>query len=302
MNSNEINYRLHLIFQLFQKDSPGYTLDQICLGLKSYGIDYNYQKWKRDREYMGEYFSIFFDYDDKQMLYSIDLVGAGVNRLMSYLDVICAADYLKAAIDKNPRSLEVIQFDSSPIQLGLDYLEPLLYAINERRFISFRHENYYNQTLKDYHVVEPLLLKEYLERWYLVAFVPAIEELRTFGLDRIKDLKTKEGNFPDRKIDVKDRFSQIIGLNYSDSETLIVKLAYTEQQWKYQKAKPLHRSQKETDEYYSDSHPIVVKYFLKPNFELKQQLLALGSQVIVIQPKNLRRQIINELEGNLKNY
>lgn len=301
MSTYIIAHRLFRLVIFLYKNGTS-SRDEISKALAPYGIHYNRQLLGRDIERLKDEFNIFIDSKQGASEYTLLAEWTKVNEFIKYLDLISTADLLQSAIKGSPENLELIHFHRPSVHIGLDNFKPLLEAIKSRKKVSFTHENYYANTHKPYQEVEPLLLKEYLNRWYLIAFTPQHQALRTFGMDRIKDLQISESLFKPRSIDAKKGFNEIVGLNYSSEKALLVKVAYTEQQWKYQKAIPLHSSQKKLEDHYSSTHPILVAYYLKLNFELTQQILSLGSQIIIVEPKELKTKIIKELKASLKNY
>ena len=89
---------------------------------------------------------------------------------------------------------------------GTRYLEPIISAIESRQVLRIYYHPYYED--KPYfNEVHPYLLKEHGFRWYMVGMNEYRGELRTYALDRIRDLEsltTKEYRDPD--FDVSEYF------------------------------------------------------------------------------------------------
>jgi len=93
--------------------------------------------------------------------------------------------------------------------------------------------------------MEPHLLKEYQNRWYLIARIKGAENFITFGVDRITDLKINENKFTrDEDIQVHELFSEIIGLVYSGADVEEVLMEVDEKEIKYFESLPWRESQK----------------------------------------------------------
>ena len=60
-----------------------------------------------------------------------------------------------------------MSFDDSKSFKGIHYLKDILLAIKEHRTITFQHENYWRNDIKEY-TLTPLILKEYLNRKWLL--------------------------------------------------------------------------------------------------------------------------------------
>jgi predicted DNA-binding transcriptional regulator YafY len=182
---------------------------------------------------------------------------------------------------------------------GIQNLNPLLKAIKEQKIVYFQHHNYQTDTLKDYGVY-PYLLKEYQNRWYLIAFVPQLNQMRTFGIDRIRNIEIKTQKFKtESKHNPKLIFENIIGLIYSDEKTQQIVLSFTPAQGKYIKSLPMHKSQQILID---NETELRISLYLIPNFELQQQILMYGDTVKVLEPKLLADQIKETLQAAIKKY
>jgi predicted DNA-binding transcriptional regulator YafY len=114
-------------------------------------------------------------------------------------------------------------------------------------------------------------------------------EFRTFGIDRIHNLKLTSNQF--KKIKKKENepaFDEIMGINYSEGALEEVILSFTSFQAKYIKSQPLHSSQEVIKE---DEDSCDIRLLVRPNYELTQTILMYGDQVEVIQPSSLRSEI-----------
>lgn len=178
---------------------------------------------------------------------------------------------------------------------GIQLLQPLLNAIKEKNTIEFKHENYHTYNITNYKL-EPYLLKEYLNRWYVVGIVPSTGEFRTFGIDRIEDLVIRNTLFErNNKVDPRTFFEDTIGLVYTEHELQPVLIQASEHQAKYIKSLPLHTSQQTLNNF-------KFSLTLTPNYELIQRILMMGSEVQVLKPLWLRDKIKGTLKKALESY
>lgn len=190
----------------------------------------------------------------------------------------------------------VIPDDSASFK-GLYNMKNVLKGITLKRKLSFIKVNYYLDTRKKY-VVTALRLKEYLNRWYVIAVPDGMDEIRTFGLDRIENLEvlSDKARIIKKEKQQLQQFLDVIGLNYNETNkvcTVVVKAENN--QIKYLRSLPLHHSQvcKENPK----GNWGKVTYELKPNFEFMTQILKLGSMVIVEKPDWFRDKVANEIYG-----
>jgi predicted DNA-binding transcriptional regulator YafY len=171
----------------------------------------------------------------------------------------------------------------------------LLNAIKNSNIIEFRHTNYATDTIK-YYILEPYLLKEYLNRWYVFGYVDEVKDFRIFGIDRIENLNVGSEKFKRNKnINPVEYFENTIGLTYDEHKLQEVVLQATEIEAKYLRSQPLHSSQTELDNY-------KFKYFLTPNYELIQIILMRGTGLKVIKPNWLQKEIFIILQELLNEY
>jgi predicted DNA-binding transcriptional regulator YafY len=150
--------------------------------------------------------------------------------------------------------------------------------------------------------VTPLILKEYENRWYVVGVPEEMNEIRTFGIDRIHKLtlgrlsKLKRGQF---KSELK-KFDNIIGLNFNNKIPIKIRLLVDALHIKYMKSLPLHHSQIIHSE--NENQQYFVDFFLIPNYEFISQILKIGEEAEVIYPNDLRTSIKNVLKASLNKY
>ena len=69
---------------------------------------------------------------------------------------------------------------------------------------------------------QPYLLREYLNRWYVISLLSDTSEIRTFGLDRIVGLNNSGNKFKkDKKRNIASLFQNVIGINASGHSSTI---------------------------------------------------------------------------------
>jgi predicted DNA-binding transcriptional regulator YafY len=192
-----------------------------------------------------------------------------------------------------------IQFEKSTISGGNEYLGPLLGAIQQRRIAVMDYQGFRDERIKHY-TIYPLLLKEYANRWYLVAHVPERKDRLTFGLERIRQLSVQEHAF-DRPTDFDPErfFMHSIGITESKGDPVEVILKCEPVAGKLLKTQPLHFSQKVIEEGKEGS---MLSLQVVPTQELISRILSFGSEIIVVEPTSLAKTIRKILRTALKGY
>src|SRR5690606_8277208 len=179
--------------------------------------------------------------------YSLDTESQErVQSLLKFIELIHVGELFKEGLNDFELLKDKIELEDSSKFKGIGYLKDILLAIKKNNQIEFTHENYWKETEKEY-TISPLLLKEYLNRWYVVGVPVGGTEIRTFGIDRMENLKLGKVSKIKRKDFEKqlDQFVNIIGLNYTAHNKVekIILRVYNKQ-IKYLESLPLHHSQK----------------------------------------------------------
>lgn len=172
---------------------------------------------------------------------------------------------------------------------GTENLYGLLHAVKNRLLTRFTYEKFWKEEVS-HRVTQPLLLKEFNNRWYVLANDTNDDKLKTFALDRLSDLEITKKHFAmPAGFDAEKTFRFCFGIiNPEDEEPEEIILSFTPTQGKYIKTLPLHASQKIVAE---DSEKLQVKLNLCITHDLIMELLSYGPDMKVLQPASLAREI-----------
>lgn len=195
---------------------------------------------------------------------------------------------------------EFIEFESLPPAKGTNFIGDLLQVIKDQKQINLFYKGFNHATEKKYKL-HPYLLKEYRNRWYLIAWNVEKEMINTFGLDRIVSIEEKEKYFEiDKSFNSEDYFRESFGITAPQKlKVKKVRLKFSRSQANYILSQPLHPSQKVIEE---KSKSITIELKVMISYELKSQILSYGNSVQVLSPKSLRQEIVEELKNSLSNY
>ena len=148
------------------------------------------------------------------------------------------------------------------------------------------------------YTLKPYFLKQYQNRWYVIGETE--KGFRTFGIDRIENIIIGTKKFKPKTEEAKDKFSNVIGLNYVDHKMETIKLSFHISQKPYLVSLPLHSSQKEFNPLKDLTFDIELR--IHPNFEFRQQILKHGSLVKVLEPQWLAKEIKEEHKKAFESY
>lgn len=176
--------------------------------------------------------------------------------------------------------------------IGSDHLPILWEALRSRRAIEFGYAAYTGSEAPPApRTIEPGLLFEYRNRWYLDGWDTEKEGIRTFGLDRMTDLRLTESPITtDRTATYKNLRRHVIGVTCPDgAEPERVVLRFNALQSSYVRSLPLHSSMVELGmgEF---------ELFVVINTELIRLILALCEEVEVLTPVSLREVIAKKTD------
>jgi len=191
-----------------------------------------------------------------------------------------------------------IQFERSTVSKGNDHLGPLLENIRAKKSIRIYYRKFTGDEVKEYEL-HPYLLKEYHNRWYLVAFETRSRSIRTFGLERIERIETAERKFTiEKTFDADLFFKHSIGITERADKPHEIVLSFDGISGKFLMTQPIHASQrvlKESDKEVQIGLNVLITQ------ELISFILGYGSQVKVLKPAILKKQIQAELQKALDN-
>ena len=195
---------------------------------------------------------------------------------------------------------QIIELEHNPNAKGLIHLEGLYPLIKEGREILVNYKPFTWKEEVEY-IIQPFLIKEYNNRWFLLGWKPDEKKYTVLGLDRIQQFKeTGNGILKSKQMELALLLRNIIGVSFTKGvEPLEVKLWVSKAQLPYFTTKPMHPTQKLIEEQQEGS---VFSFQLIPNFELEQKILMLGERVKVIAPNNLASRIQERLRAAIKNY
>lgn len=190
-----------------------------------------------------------------------------------------------------------------PADNGSKYLTTITQALKFNKRLVIDYQSFHiGKQLQTKVVIEPLALKMFKRRWYLLCCRVEGGVKRIYALDRIKccDITEEQFNYP-QNFSPAGYFNDFFGVStdgYTKMPCRVVLRAYRELP-RYLITQPLHSSQEligQTEEYAEFS------YWLTPAFDFVQEILLHGDQLEVVSPKHLREHMKSILENSYRNY
>lgn len=179
-------------------------------------------------------------------------------------------------------------------------LVPLLAAMRENITVNFQYHPFDKDVVNPYDDFQPWTIKMYKRRWYVYGSVPE-KGMRIFSLDRISDVEPTGQTFQlPEDFDAEAVFFGTFGAYVTvkdEPQTILIKT--DEWQAKYLRSLPLHKSQEEverTPEY------TIFSLFVKPTYDLKQEILTMNIHAEVLAPTAFREEIKENLAEMMAKY
>lgn len=204
---------------------------------------------------------------------------------------------VSSAINESQAGVDRIEIEDVPS--AREFLPLVLEAIKDSIKLCFTYASFARSRAETKIIFQPYFLKRYKQRWYMIGFQEKRRSIRTYALDRVKEMQLVQEKFEKPgTVTLEKLFGNIVGVTTSEADIKTVRLQTTPTQAKYFRALPLHSSQSEEvhDEY------SIFTYQLKLNYELAHEILSFGDSVKVLTPPELKAMVVTQLKDALALY
>ena len=248
-------------------------------------FEYAIRTFERDKKDITALFGIVIQYNRKDKTYDIDEEEIEDQSVTRMIDVFSIHHALQEGNKLSPSV-----FLEKRKSLGTEHIYGIIHAIQNLYLLQFTHQKHW-EDFSSQREVKPIAIKESQQRWYLVALDKKNNVVKTFGLDRISNLKITDTKFKPVAYNVETEFQHAFGVETYEAAKKVI-LEFSKQQGNYIKTFPLHKSQrivKETED------AVSIEIFIHTTNDIKMELLKYGSNVKVIAPISLQNDIKNRI-------
>lgn len=206
-------------------------------------------------------------------------ISESVNKLRDYLAL------------SDPQRRPIIQFEQNKNLKGLHWISPLYTHILRREVLTLSYQSFKALHSQDF-VVSPYLLKEYNNRWFLVARYHRDNRLLVLALDRLQEVRVNSyvPYLEAEDFDPASFFDDVIGVTrYGKMTAEPVRLWVSHESYPYIETKPLHHSQRVIERGEHRDHILELSVVVNP--ELVARLLSFGPNLRVLSPRHLVRRM-----------
>ncbi|MNK30211.1 hypothetical protein D3C87_486270 [compost metagenome] len=291
------NFRLMSIAQFLRSKPKGANFKEILKHLEelyhkeSFSSDLasSQKTFKRDIELLLE-LGIEIKFKRSSMTYQIINDSFSENSQTIFDNLL-----LINAYKQSENNSQIMIFEKRQAS-GLHNLEGLVFAIKNSKIITFNYTKNW-EGIPHKRVVEAYALKEFKNRWYLLANEIDGKNffIKTFGLDRISDLEISTKLFSKQEIDVNEMFINSFGIiSTLGQEPEIIVLSFDYEQGKFVKSLPIHHSQKVLIDNDSEYR---IELTLAPTYDFYQELLTHAGRMKILAPDSVKKEYINYIDS-----
>lgn len=193
---------------------------------------------------------------------------------------------------------ERILFEDIP--RGTEYLQTVIEAMQKSKELQIDYQQFYGH--RKIYNIQPYAMKVYYQRWYVVGYIKELGGIRNIALDRTLEMNLLDTPFKlPKNFNAKKYYANTVGIYVNEELNPVkVKIRAYGVQIEYLRSLPLHSSQKESASKYGEFCDFEYKLCLTP--ELSTHILAMGENVEVLEPVELREEIKRKLTECLTKY
>jgi len=270
-------------------------LEYIQLQDDNLNVGFSLRTFQRDKREIQNTFGIDIEYSTSNKGYYIsqsEMENMNFQRMLEAFDMF---NSLNLAQDLTP----FIHLEKRKPQ-GTENLYGLLHAIKNKLQIKFAYQKFWEDEIS-LRTVEPYALKEFKNRWYILAKDLKDSNIKSFALDRLTnlDITSRKFVFP-KTYSIEESFRYCFGIiSPNDEEPQDIILSFDPFQGKYIKILPLHETQQVLID---NEDELQIKLKLCVTHDLIMELLSFGAQMKVLQPKSLADDIKTAHHNAYKQY
>ena len=207
-----------------------------------------------------------------------------------------AVKFRSPASGRNPQTL---LFENVPYFKGAELIEVFLNVIQSANMVRFSHKKFENETPVIYEL-EPYVVKEHRNRWYVIGHARNRQGIRCFGLDRIlaDSIEFTLEHYEPSAFNADDYFSKALGIAVYDEPAQDVIISMTPMRGLFFRTQPFFPFRQEDilmdneTEFRCCLHMIV-------NKELIYELSRFANEMKVIAPKSLKLDLLKHLQESI---
>lgn len=183
---------------------------------------------------------------------------------------------------------------------GTENLYGILHGVKNKLTIKFSYLKFWEDEVSQ-RLVDPYGLKEFKNRWYVLARDNKDGRVKSFALDRLSNLEFTNTTFDiPTNYNIEDSYRYCFGIiSPDDEQPQEIILSFNPFQGKYIKTLPLHDTQQVLID---DENELRIKLMLCVTHDLLMELISFGDNMKVLQPQSLVDEIKSAHKRAFKQY
>jgi len=247
-------------------------------------MGFSRRTFQRDMKEIKDLFGFDIEYSRTNKGYFInqnEMDNMNFQRMIEAFDLF---NSLNLSQDLSP----FIHLEKRPPQ-GTENLYGLLHAIKNKFEVRFDYEKFWDEEISK-RTAEPYAMKEFKNRWYVMAKDLKDRNVKSFALDRLTNLEITNRKFEYPKdYNIEEKYRYCFGIiNPNNEEPQNILLSFDPFQGKYIKSLPLHETQQIVID---NEEELQIKLKLCVTQDLVMELLSFGNDLKVLNPKSLADEI-----------
>lgn len=286
---------------LFRKLQDGKfpTRKELIACLEEQGFKVSPRTLKRDLEILRDEYGLEIKYDNNKKGYSFaNTQERDFQLLLDLLELKEKVEHISTSYKEASQNKRYISFERNGSFKGMRLIPDIVDAIKQNKKIRFLYLSFQKDEGKRYEL-EPLLVVENRNRWYVIGYHNESAMIRMFGLDRIEQVELGETIKEPCHFDYDKYYQHTFGVTYLFEEPQQIVLSFLPELGKYIKTLPIHHSQKILVD---NQDELRVELYLVMNMDLERQLLSYGNNVKVIEPWVLAEKLKENYRKALEFY
>lgn len=298
MSTTELLLRyIHIVNRVSKSPATFKEIDEYLTrqsAFQDYKFNVSQRQFLRDLKKISSILEIEIYYDPRQGVYLINESEFSElsRRRLEAFDTF-------NALKIGESTSRLIHFEKRRPQ-GTENLFGILHAIKNNLQINYTYKKFWEDQMTE-RTVQPLALKEFKNRWYLLSKDLKDGVIKTFALDRLNNLDISRIKFkPSPDFDIEEQFRYCFGIiSPTDEEPQEIILSFTPFQGKYIKTLPLHTTQKVLVD---NEKELQISLKLCITHDLVMELLSFAAEIKVLKPEALVNEIKNAHKKAFKQY
>lgn len=209
--------------------------------------------------------------------------------------------FVQERINGKQCDANIVSFQNNPDLRGLEFFDEIMEAIVRKQTLSIKYRAFGKEFPVE-KIIHPYWLKQYNDRWFLLANDEGFSSISNYPLDRLEEVSLSSISYVPAEHSVDEYLEDVVGVSRDlrkPVEDVIIRVSNS--RYPYVETKPIHASQKELHGMVDDKTH-VIQLRVQVNKELESKILSFGNDMEVLAPEHLRDSIKQKISDLFERY